>query len=298
MAWCPFAVHKPISKSRHAITPRAIIAHTAVSPASSLYGYFSGVGDDSHFYIDGTGRIEQYVDTSLSAYANRDANDFAISFETWDNGDPEHTPWTPAQVDSIIRLNSWLASVHPTIPRWQITSPYGSGIGWHAMFGAPSAWTKAVGKTCPGAPRIDQMQRVIIPAFVNNTTPIPTVEELMRLAEPRDLPVAATAQRKVFSVEVGKVSEGGNSSVVDDMWLVITSADFGDPNGSTEYSVWAGNDSGVYAGFGAGSSPAAGKLTKNGWAIFVLKPGTRTVTLEWKNNGQAQAGYSFPQKGQ
>lgn len=128
-------------------------------------------------------------------------------------------------------------------------------------------------------------------------TPVPTVEELMRMAEPRDLPVAATKQRKVFSVEVGKPSEGGNSSVVDDMWLVITSADFGQ-GGSTEYTVWAGRDDGSFAGFGAGSSAASGTLTKNGWAIFVLKPGTRTVTLEWTNTGASQAGYSFPQVGQ
>jgi hypothetical protein len=182
MAWCPFAVHKPITKNRSAITPRAIIAHTAVSGATSLYGYFSGVGDDSHFYIDGTGRIEQYVDTTRSAYANRNANGFAVSIETWDNRDPAHTPWTAAQVASLIRLNSWLAATHPTIPRRQITDPYGAGLGWHAMFGAPSAWTSAVGKTCPGAPRIQQMKTTIIPAFIGGnsgggSSPAPEIEE-------------------------------------------------------------------------------------------------------------------------
>jgi hypothetical protein len=176
MAWCPFAVHKPISKNRSVITPRAIIAHTAVSGAASLYGYFSGVGDDSHFYIDSTGRIEQYVDTTRSAYANRNANSFAVSIETWDNRDPARTPWTPAQVASLIRLNNWLADTHPTIPRRQITDPYGSGLGWHAMFGAPSAWTSAAGKSCPGAPRIAQMRDVVIPAFISGSGDAPVPE--------------------------------------------------------------------------------------------------------------------------
>lgn len=167
MAWCPFAVHKPIVKKRSKITPRAIIAHTAVSGADSLFGYFSGVGDDSHFYIRPDGGLEQYVDTTESAYANRDANSFAISFESADGKDPAKNPWTPAQLATIIRLVDWLADVHPTIPRKQIEGPYGSGIGWHAMFGAPSAWTKAAGKTCPAGPRIAQMKSSVIPAFVS-----------------------------------------------------------------------------------------------------------------------------------
>lgn len=160
MAWCPFAVHKPINKKRSRITPRAVILHTAVSSASSLFGYFSGVGDDSHFYVGPNGELEQYVDTAESAYANRDANAFAISFESWDNR--QIIPWTPAQLATIIRAVDWCCSVHG-IPRKQITSPTGSGLGWHAMFGAPSAWTKAAGKVCPGGPRIEQTKNTIIP---------------------------------------------------------------------------------------------------------------------------------------
>lgn len=137
---------------------------------------------------------------------------------------------------------------------------------------------------------------------VASNNPIPTLEELMKLAEPRDLPAAPDWQRKVFAVEVGKAAEGGNSTVVDDMWLWLVSADFGDSTGSTEYRVWAGNDAGAYIGFGAGSDApdgtGAASLKGNDTAQFVLKPGTRILTLEWKNNGKAQAGYSFPQVGQ
>nr|WP_052478155.1 peptidoglycan recognition family protein [Kibdelosporangium sp. MJ126-NF4]CEL16476.1 hypothetical protein [Kibdelosporangium sp. MJ126-NF4]CTQ90428.1 hypothetical protein [Kibdelosporangium sp. MJ126-NF4] len=160
MAWCPFAVHKPINKKRSRIKPRAVILHTAVSSASSLFGYFSGVGDDSHFYIGPNGELEQYVDTEWSAFANRDANAFAISFESWDNR--QIIPWTPAQVATLLRAVDWCCTTHG-IPRRQIATTTGSGIGWHAMFGAPSAWTKAAGKVCPGGPRIDQTRNIIIP---------------------------------------------------------------------------------------------------------------------------------------
>jgi hypothetical protein len=139
-------------------------------------------------------------------------------------------------------------------------------------------------------------------AHLLGAAPTPTTEEIMKIAEPRDLQPAADWQRKVFAVEVGRAAEGGNSTVVDDMWLWLVSADFGDSTGSTEYRVWAGNDAGAYVGFGAGSSApdgtGAAALKGNGTAQFVLKPGTRILTLEWKNTGKAQAGYSFPQVGQ
>ncbi|ALG06861.1 peptidoglycan recognition protein family protein [Kibdelosporangium phytohabitans] len=160
MAWCPFAIHKPISKSRSRIVPRAVILHTAVSSASSLFGYFSGVGDDSHFYVGPNGELEQYVDTAWSAYANRDANGFAISFESWDNR--QIIPWNAAQVETLVRAVDWCCTTHG-IPRRQIPSATGSGLGWHAMWGAPSPWTKAAGKVCPGGPRIDQTRNIIIP---------------------------------------------------------------------------------------------------------------------------------------
>lgn len=160
MAWCPFAVRKPINKKRSRITPRAVILHTAVSSASSLFGYFSSVGDDSHFYVGPNGELEQYVDTEWSAYANRDANAFAISFESWDNR--QIIPWNPAQLATIIKAVDWCCSVHG-IPRRQIPTATGSGLGWHAMFGAPSPWTKAAGKVCPGGPRIEQFRNTILP---------------------------------------------------------------------------------------------------------------------------------------
>lgn len=174
MALCPFAHYRPVTKTRSTIIPRGIIYHTAVSNADSLYPYFSGSENDSHFYIRQDGQIEQYVDTEQSAYANVVANQFAISVETWDG--TQLIPWNTPQLTTINRLNEWLAATHGIVRR-QFTTPYGSGIGWHSMWGYntptdhPNPWTTANGKTCPGSYRIAQMEDLIIPHFINMKPP-------------------------------------------------------------------------------------------------------------------------------
>ena len=162
MAWCPFAVHRPLSENNYQgrITPRAVIMHTAVSSSPSLFSYFQNSSDlESHFYVADDGTIEQYMDTTVRADANLNANAFAVSIETQDGG--KIVPWTSAQIESIVRLIDWLCSVHD-IPRRQIPSAYSSGIGWHVQFGAPGPWTP-VSKSCPGGPRIEQTKNIIIP---------------------------------------------------------------------------------------------------------------------------------------
>lgn len=173
MARCPFATQKilPEDATQGPITPRAVILHTAVdsaSPNSSIYPYFAraDVGDESHFYVMDNGTIEQYIDTGHRADANVSANGFAISIETEDDGNPAQNSWTASQLNSIIKLVNWCCAVH-NIPHRQIGSPTGSGIGWHSMWGfntptkRPNPWTNALGKTCPGGPRILQMSQVI-----------------------------------------------------------------------------------------------------------------------------------------
>lgn len=169
MARCPFAEQRilhPENEAQPRIAPRVAILHTAVdSPsASSLGPYFDSetVSLESTFFVKFDGTIEQYMDTEVRADANRYANTFAVSIETEDDGDPS-IPWTAAQLASIIRLLRWLNQVHPAIRLAKCDGPYGSGIGWHSMWGAPSAWTPYAGKTCPGAVRIEQINRVILP---------------------------------------------------------------------------------------------------------------------------------------
>lgn len=151
----------PESSRQPAIQPRAIILHSAAG-RGSLYGFFRGSSQlESHFWVSSTGLVEQYIDTEVRADANRNANNFAISIET-ESSVQATERWTPAQADAIVRLCVWLCDVH-NIPKRQIDTPTGSGIGWHIMFGAPGPWTP-VAKSCPGPARIVQARDEIIPA--------------------------------------------------------------------------------------------------------------------------------------
>jgi N-acetylmuramoyl-L-alanine amidase/LAGLIDADG-like domain len=135
------------------ITPTTIIDHSIVGSALGAWYYFRDkTGIESHFIVRGApsgsrdGHIWQLMDTGRRADANLDANAFAISIETEDNGDPDHFPWSRAQLASLRWLHAKLRRVHPTIPRRRCPSPRGGGLGYHTMWGAPSAWTPVSGK--------------------------------------------------------------------------------------------------------------------------------------------------------
>lgn len=188
MALCPFAKWDRLPGSEPLIHPRMVIFHTMVGYLVSTDAYFrsgrSG-GIESHFGVGGKwgsdatrgldGAIWQWRNTTEQADANLDANAFAISIETADNAPAsaaDIAPWTGKQVASLIRLGRWLAETH-NIPKRIVTSwndPVG-GFGWHAMWGAPSHWTPAVGKVCPGAARIKQLKETVLPAIFSGTNP-------------------------------------------------------------------------------------------------------------------------------
>lgn len=179
MARYPKALWKPLRENvtQGKITPRAIILHTAVSDALSLFNFFQNNSDlESHFYVREDGTVEQYMDTGVRADANKNANDFAVSIETWDGRTIR--PWTTRQVDSLVNLCDWLCRTHG-IPRVQIPTANGAGIGWHVMFGAPGPWTP-VSKSCPGVHRIEQTKKLIIPSVAAraNWTPPRSDDEM------------------------------------------------------------------------------------------------------------------------
>lgn len=166
MARYPGAAWRPLPEAakQPAMTATQIILHTAVDAPgpTSLYGYFAR-GDvvyESHFYVTNDGMVEQYVDTSHTADANRTANRRAVSIETEDDGKPEQTPWSEKQLAALVKLVDWLCTTHG-IPRAKVVAHDRPGIGWHSMFGAPSPWTPVEGKTCPGPVRIRQMPHLI-----------------------------------------------------------------------------------------------------------------------------------------
>jgi hypothetical protein len=163
----------------------------------TMAGGFAGVnimfhengysGTESHFGIAGSGAARQWQDLDFQADANWDGNDHVISIETADKGEnfPSWTgsnvpPWTPQQLDRIVRICDWLCTRYD-IPRRLIpnTRPGHRGIAYHRQ-GCPGnfeqpytgivpggeLWTnptKGFGKVCPGDRRIRQIETIIIP---------------------------------------------------------------------------------------------------------------------------------------
>jgi hypothetical protein len=164
-----------------------------VGTLPSVDHYFRGGsgGIEAHFGVGGPwegahydGLVYQWRDTAEQADANYHANNFAISIETSDGGDPNH-PWTAKQLDSLIRLGRWARKTH-NIPARQVRSWDDGGFGWHAMWGAPSEWTPAAGKTCPGSVRIHQLKTVVFPNVFAATYSSPEEDPLMALFDTVD----------------------------------------------------------------------------------------------------------------
>ena len=88
MPWYPNAVRKPLTTRalRAMPSPVRINLHTAVSSATSLFGYWqtNSRGVYSHFYVREDGTVEQYVDTKYRAACDLDGNPDTISIESWD----------------------------------------------------------------------------------------------------------------------------------------------------------------------------------------------------------------------
>jgi hypothetical protein len=159
--------HLPEWQSQPKITPTTIIDHSIVGGAEGAWQMFRDRSVlESHFIVDLDGAIWQLMDTDRQADANLDANDFAISIETADRGDPDNQPWTVAQLDSLVWLHEQLLAAHRTIPRRKCATWNGGGLGFHTLFGAPSHWTP-VAKSCPGRVRKEQWAATLLPAFLH-----------------------------------------------------------------------------------------------------------------------------------
>jgi hypothetical protein len=190
------AVKRPLpeAQSQPRITPRVVIVHTMDGTLLGTDSLFRNQSRfESHFGIGGPtdgadldGVIFQWMDTDRRADANRKANAFAVSIETSDGGDPSR-PWSPKQLDALIRLIGALCDYH-RIPRRICDRADGSGLGWHVMFGAPGPWTP-VAKTCPGPVRIKQLKNTVFPAVMGHKAPSITMapEEDMTGEQARQL---------------------------------------------------------------------------------------------------------------
>jgi len=182
MARFPGAVWKPITadKDRQRLTVyNRMNLHVAVSEASSLHGFFNQRGiADSHFYVRRDGTVEQYVDTSMRAYADLEGNDATISVETQGMGPGE---WTPQQCASLVDLYVWAVRTHGIarkVASSSKTDTTSHGLSWHRLGcdgnfpslpsilagrtqrGGGMHWSKSLGKVCPGDDRIKQIPSI------------------------------------------------------------------------------------------------------------------------------------------
>lgn len=195
MAVFPNGEFKPVTRfkaggSLHLESPgqRRVILHTAVSNQSSLFSDMNTPGTPtSHFYVDRSGGVEQYVDTDVRSSANLEGNHDCLTIESWDgfgevwhDGDPV-PPWNEEQVTGLIELVAWLCMTHGIVTQKLSSSLAGTrGIGWHRQGidgnfpGGMLAgrvrdgerWSESFGKSCPGDARIRQVGKKIIPGVV------------------------------------------------------------------------------------------------------------------------------------
>lgn len=170
----------PENETQPSAEMRVTILHSIVGSAESAYGHFlNSTKLESHFIIRKNGDILQLINTDRTADANYKATVFSISIETEDNRDPDTDPWTIEQIESILWLLEWILKSHPKMTRTECLDAFGTGLGYHTKFGAPSAWTP-VSKTCPGMVRIDQFYTVILPRFLHGTTTKPEPTDPLR----------------------------------------------------------------------------------------------------------------------
>lgn len=165
----------PENKSQARIKPRLAILHSAGGEAE-LFGWWmndQSRGLECHFWVSRGGEVVQYMDTEVRADANGEANSYAVSIETQSTSHASE-PWDPAQVTAIVHLLDWLCRTHD-IPRYlnqanpRIQAGADRGVDYHVHWGAPGPWTPSRGKVCPGAERIRQITREVIPRLQNTT---------------------------------------------------------------------------------------------------------------------------------
>lgn len=175
----------PEATTQPIIYPYSAILHSNAGTAKTswykLWQYWSrsDIVGEAHFDVAGVDMPATLVQTmplNRRADCNYKANRFlkgstyvgAISFETDDRGATtlDQTPWSVGnhdslipvwgQVDSMISALTCISVVYGvwcTVPtRWD-----DSGIGHHCLY---PEWSSYIGKTCPGAARIRQMDYI------------------------------------------------------------------------------------------------------------------------------------------
>jgi hypothetical protein len=217
MAWYPGAVKmelQPESDSQPAIRPTQFIVHSIIAPwtARRTYEYWrDSTNLESHFGIDYTGTVGQYIGTHTRADANAGANrradgTGAVSAETASNT-AGSDPWNAKQLEDLIAIGAWLHK-EEGIPLRICRSHSDPGFGYHSMF---PQWSTS-GTSCPGAARIRQFREVVFPGIVaratGQSTPPATEEDPMAGMSKADICKAVWETDGVVGVPDGWGSKG------------------------------------------------------------------------------------------
>jgi hypothetical protein len=171
MAWYPGATRyelQPESDDQPAIRPTQFIMHSIIAPwtAKRVYEYWrDSTNLESHFGLGYEGDLGQFIGTETRADANYQANrradgTGAVSIETASNLQGSD-PWTPAQVEELIKLGVWLHQKHG-IPLRICRTWTDPGFGYHRLH---PEWAVS-GTDCPGDARVKQFKEVVFPGIV------------------------------------------------------------------------------------------------------------------------------------
>ena len=111
MAKCPFAKWIPVQNHGGAMLGHnGLVLHVQVGNGS-LAGFFNNPASQvsAHFRASKTGQLEQYVDTDVIAWAQKNGNSNYLSVET--EGFPDE-PMTEAQLELVANLLTWCAETY------------------------------------------------------------------------------------------------------------------------------------------------------------------------------------------
>jgi len=286
-----------------------IAIHTAEGSrtAASLGSYFwrDDIQASSHVGIDANNTL-QYVPYDRAAWTLRSGNPISDNAEICGFAHWSREQWlSTGTVDGCVnpramldRAAAWIRSRSQArgVPILKLI-PNQVAAGWDGVIGHVD-WTLGMGDGTHTDPGPNFPWDYVINKALSGSSPI-IPEKYMKSCQVLSLPNTQLYQDKdeegwvrlPFSVE-----SGSNSSIVDVMWINIVSVDFGE-GGNTEYKLWFGNDSGDFIGAGDGSDLAEDKILGTDFRQFVLKSGTRFVTLTYRNNGSARASISLPFRG-
>lgn len=204
------------------IIPVGCVLHVSGGEATSLFGYFDGPsgGIESHLHIarapkPSGGGIEQYRDLDNEADANYLGNSWVggdgrrYGFHSVETQGVAAGPWNPYQFEEVAQFLAW-DSQRYGYPLMLCTNPKGPGVGWHVMWGAPGAWTPAVGKVCPGPDRIKQ-----VPAVIERARQIVAEQDAPPSQEDEDMIGLVVTYQGIWLVKPDLSSRTGFSSMAD-----------------------------------------------------------------------------------